>query len=177
MRAFVPCQLSRRGPVSNSVRRVITILTAAALVAASLPALAMAQGNSGVDEYEEVLPNPGGGNDSDAGDNVGDDSSGPLTPEQASALEEQGSDGAAAPAQESGGAGNASSATDSADTSSGASSSDDDSGVASVVGDLASGSDDGMGIVLPIVLVVAVVAAVGFLFARRRGRAGAARPV
>ena len=42
------------------------------------------------------------------------------------------------------------------------------------VGDLASGSDDGMGIVLPIVLVAAVVAAVGFLFARRRGRAGPA---
>lgn len=176
MRSNDPCQLSRCGCVSNSVRRAITILTAAALVAASLPALAMAQGNGGVDEYEEVLPNPGGGNDSDAGDS-GDDSSGPLTPEQVSALEEQGSDGAAAAAlaQESGGAGNAGSAGEPTDTSSAAPSSDDDSGVAGVVGDLASGSDDGMGIVLPIVLVVVAVAAVAFFIVRRsRERADSA---
>ena len=49
----------------------------------------------------------------------------------------------------------------------------DDSGVAEVVGDLASGSDDGMGIVLPIVLAVAALAAIAFFAARRsRGRTG-----
>ena len=46
---------------------------------------------------------------------------------------------------------------------------------ADVVGDFASGSDDGLGVVPPIVLVASVIAAVGFFFARRgSGRAGPA---
>ena len=50
------------------MRRVVTVLAVAALGVMALPSLAMAQGNSGVDEYEEVLPSPGGGgNDSDSG--------------------------------------------------------------------------------------------------------------
>ena len=177
MRSARACQLSSPGSVFNSVRRVVTVLAAAALAALALPSLAMAQGNSGVDEYEEVLPSPGGeGNDSDSGQPGADDSSGPLTPEQVAALEEEGADGeaAAAPAQGNGADRDTGSGGDSANTTPAGSGADDDSGVAGVVGDLASGSDDGMGVVLPIVLVVAALAAIAFFAVRRRGRTGRA---
>jgi hypothetical protein len=156
---------------------VVTILAAAALGVMALPSLAMAQGNSGVDEYEEVLPSPGGGSDSDSdsGESGADESSGPLTSEQVAALEEEGADGeaAAAVAQANGADRDPESGGDPASPTSTAPA--DDSGVAEVVGDLASGSDDGMGIMLPIVLVVAALAAIAFFAARRsRGRTGKA---
>jgi len=151
----------------------MTLLAAMALLTLGLPAVATAQGNGGVDEYEEVLPGPGGGNESSGGGDDGDDSSGPLTPAQVSALEEQGSDGAAAAElarqtgsdRDRGPGGDPLSAT--ADVP------DDSSGVAEVVGDLAGGSGGGgMGIVLPIVLGAALVGAIAFVVARRRsGRA------
>ena len=157
-----------------SMRRVVTVLAAAALGMMALPSLAMAQGNSGVDEYEEVLPSPGGGgNDSDSGESATDDSSAPLTPEQVAAPEEEGADGesAAAPAQGNGADRDSGSGGDPASQTPAAPA--DDSGVADVVGDLASGSDDGMGIGLPIVLAVAALAAIAFFAARRsRGRTG-----
>jgi len=166
---FLPrCQVSPGALVSQYVRRLMTLLAAMALLTLGLPAVATAQGNGGVDEYEEVLPGPGGGNESSGGGDEGDDSSGPLPPAQVSALEEQGSDGAAAAelARQTGsdhdrGSGDPLSAT--ADVP------DDRSGVAEVVGDLAGGSGGGMGIVLPIVLVAALVGAIAFVVARRRG--------
>jgi hypothetical protein len=169
VRAEAGVSFSSARPYRDYVRRVITVLTLAALAAASLPALATAQSNSGVDEYEEVLPNPGGGDNQGGGN---DDSTGALSPDQVNDFEEAGPDGAATAELTQESTPESSSPSGGAANGTNSSSGDDSDGVVEVVGDLAGGSDDGMGLLLPIVLGIAAVAAAGFVIARRnRGRA------
>jgi hypothetical protein len=153
----------------------MTIFMAAVLVALVVPAVSLGQGNAGVDEYTEEVPGAGGGKPSSGNTGGEDDPTlGPLTPAQVSALDEAGIDGtaAAALAQATGPAGG--------DQGNGGTPDDlgpvdDSSGVADVVGDLAGDSESGIGIMLPIVLALTLLAAVGFVLARRHGgRPGAA---
>jgi hypothetical protein len=154
------------------MRRVLTIVLAAALVAVVAPSMALGQSNAGIDEYTEEVPGAGGGNPTHGGGGGGEDPStgGPLSPAEVSSLEELGADGAAAAelAQASG-------PRDDGGTPGVAASPDDSSGVADVVGDLAGDSDEGIGIMLPVVLALTLLAAVGFVLVRRHGgRPGAA---
>ena len=147
------------------MRTSIALLAIFALFA--VPGAAFAQGPGGADEYTETLPGAGGNQQS---------GSGPLTPDEVEALEAQGPDGAAAAeaAQATGpdataGVGGEDTAAGDGDGSSAAASDGESggAGITELVGDVAGGSDDGMGPVLPIVLAVALIGAVGFLIARR----------
>jgi hypothetical protein len=154
-----------------------------ALVIVALPAMASAQGGSGIDEYTEDVPGGGGGTPSNDGNGGG----APLPGASQDALQEQGTDGAAAaelaestgPGNGSGGGGGegggtgsdsgsgpAGSPTNPASTGGGDSSG---SGIDDVVVELAGGSEDGMGILLPIILGSVLVAAVAFVLIRRGG--------
>jgi hypothetical protein len=172
----------------------ITIASLAIVAVLAVPSTSAAQApGGGADQYSETFPGAGGNRPSNGGGSGGaggsgggqsDPSSGPLTPAQVEALEAQGADGAAAAAaaQSSGpegapGAGEDGKAVggnqgSAAEGNSGSPAGEGDSegsGVPELVGDVASGSDDGMGPVLPIVLAVALIGAVAFLIARRGG--------
>lgn len=163
------------------MRRICTLIAATALLVSAVPAMAMAQGNAGVDEYTETVPGAGGDKPSmgGGGDGSGESSGGgPLTPSQVAALEEQGPDGAAAAglAQSTGPdskgtpGGKEGESFAGTEAPSGAPGSDTSgSGIPGAIGDLAGGSDSGMGLVLPIVLVAALLGAVAFVIARRGG--------
>jgi hypothetical protein len=161
-----------------------------AMLAVPGVAVAQAPGNGGADEYTETLPGAGGntpsnqgGGGSGGGESGAPTASGPLTPAQVAALEAQDEDGAAAAAlaeqsgpdrsggEDTGAAGSDGSDTAGSDTA--GSGTADDSGIREVVGNVASGSDDGMGAALPIILAATLIGALAFLIVRRSGgRAG-----
>ena len=154
----------------------------------------MGQG-SGADEYTEDIPGGGGNNPSNqnnGGSGSGSDGtgSGSTLPSGTQAdLAAQGDDGAAAAnlAQQTGPGGNGNGngaksngagSGDGAGAGSGsggdvnltpADSDSSGSGVGDVVADLAGGSDDGMGLLLPIILGSVLIAAVAFVLIRRGG--------
>jgi hypothetical protein len=165
----------------------VTTASLAILAMLAAPGVATAQGpgNGGADEYSETIPGAGGNHPTSPGGGGGGGEpgeptggGGPLTPAQIAALEAAGEDGAAAAAlaQSTGRdtkqtAGKGSGATADEDgASSGASSGDSaGSGITELVGDVAAGSDDGMGPVLPIILAAALIGAIAFLIVRRGG--------
>lgn len=149
------------------MRNILTSL--AVLVLLAVPATAAAQapgGNAGVDEYTETIP--GGGGSSPSADRDGSGPGGPLSPAQVAALEAEGADGAAAAAlAQSTGPDRAQQGTE---RSNGEPAGDSAGGsIPGALGDAASGSDDGMGVALPIILSLALLAALGFVVARRSG--------
>ncbi len=156
------------------MRRILVITAALALLV--LPATAQAQqgGGSAADEYTEDVPGAGGNqpsSDDDSGAAAGPSSGGGLPPSVVNDLEAQGADGAGAAklAQSTGpdkGKGDAKDAA--ASTNPG----DSGGGVGEVLNQLAGGdgeSDGGMGVALPIILGVSLLAAVTLLLLRRRG--------
>ena len=156
------------------------ILLCALCALLALPALASAQGNAAQDEYTENVPGGAGDRPSDEG------GGGSLPPGTAQDLQALGADGAAAAAlaaatgpdrREDGrgqrsGQGQGSDARLDADGGSGG-------GVGEIVNDIVVGSPDddgGMGFLLPLILGASLVAAIGFLLARRGGGGAAAGP-
>lgn len=189
------CQFLTRSPVKQSVKRISILLVVFAAFA--LPGVALGQGaGSGADEYSEDIPG-GGGNQPSNENNGGSGGSGggstgsggtPLPSGTQGELEAQGGDGAAAAnlAQSTGpkgerGANGANDANGGGAGAGGTATSPDGevavspgsdssgSGVGEVVGELAGGSEDGMGILLPIILGSVLVAAVAFVLIRRSG--------
>ena len=155
------------------VCRLMTVLRLIALLAiaafAALPSVAGAQGgNTAVEGYVEQLPKGGGDDQADDTSNasaLGED--GPLTPTEVADLESVGgADGAAAaqlaqstaPERQDGASGGPAEPAQASD-----------SGLAEVVGDVAGGDDSGVGLLLPLVLVAAVIGAIAFVVVRRRG--------
>lgn len=157
----------------------------------AFPGVALGQG-SGADEYTENIPGGGGNtptNNNGNGSGGGSDGGGSPLPQGAQeALAQQGSDGAAAAnlAAETGpnrnatsgkqgggsggdGAGGGLSGGEGSSLSTPTKSDSGGSGIGEVVGELAGGSDDGMGILLPIILGSVLVAAVAFVLIRRTG--------
>ena len=162
------CQVRRDEAVSTGMRRVLTVLIVAALGVCLPPAAALGQGG-GVDEYTEQLPGAGGGKPtSGGGDDENSTGGGPLSPAAVDSLDELGSDGtAAAELAQTSGPGTAQSPGDSGGSD--AAVPDETSGAVDV-GNLAGDSGDGVGIALPIVLALILLAAVGFVIVRRTGR-------
>jgi hypothetical protein len=169
------------------VRVRIASLVIVAMLAVPGVAVAQAPGNGGADEYIETLPGAGGntpsnqgGGGSGGGESGAPTASGPLTPAQVAALEAQDEDGAAAASvaqqsgrDRSGGEDTGAGGSDGSDTA--GSGTADESGIREVVGNVASGSDDGMGAALPIILAATLIGAIAFLIVRRSGsRAGRA---
>ncbi len=145
--------------------RIVMTTLVAVLTALALPSAALAGGgNSAIEEYVLDIPS-GGGADQGAPSDTG--SGAPLSPGTEAALEAEGEDGAAAAklAKATGPDrnGDGARADEPADAGGG-------SGIAEVIGDLASGSDAGMGPMLPIVLGLALIGAVGIAIARRAGQ-------
>lgn len=142
-------------------------LLAALTLAAATAAPATAQGT---DQYEIDIPGPGGGGPSE--DNGDDTSEGvPLTPEQAGALDDYGVDGegAAIVAKETSGDAERDEGTRDGEGASASAGSSDSSGPSASAGELAADTDSGGSALLPILLISAVAAAVGFFVARKRG--------
>ena len=169
------------------MKKISTLL--AVVAALALPGVAMGQG-SGADEYSEDIPGGGGNQPSNQnGGGSGGTGGGSTLPSGTQAdLAAQGDDGAAAAnlAQQTGpgengnggksnGAGSGDGAGGTGSGSSGdvnlapADSDSSGSGIGGVVADLAGGSDDGMGLLLPIILGSVLVAAVAFVLFRRGG--------
>jgi len=172
------------------MRKIMTSLVVVAMLALPSVTTAQAQGNAGVDEYTEDVPGgggnqPSGENGGSSGENGGSGATsdgGPLTSAQVAALEAQGKDGesAAALAQSTGpdlkggkpGKGETNGQAG-AGTEAGASPTEPDSGgsgIGDAVGDLVNGPDSGMGVLLPIILGLTLIAAVAFFLIRRKGR-------
>jgi hypothetical protein len=159
------------------MRRVLTIpLTLCAFFA--LTGLALAGGNGPAAGEEYILDIPGaGGNEPGSPSSTAPDPGTDLPTGTEEALLQEGADGAAAadlargtgPQDKGDRSGNGS--NDGGDAVTGAADADGGSGIGEVVGDLASGSDSGMGLVLPIVLVLALGAALA-LVAWRRSASG-----
>ncbi len=160
------------------MKRISVLL--AILAALALPGLAAGQGSGG-DAYSEDIPGAGGNQPSN-GDNgangSGGDSGGSAVPSDTdSGLAAEGEDGAAAAelAQATKPDGSGTSATNGVDgtASSGgnaaAAPDSDNSGIGAVVSDLAGGSDDGMGVLLPIILGSVLIAGAAFVYLRRTG--------
>lgn len=166
-----------------SFLRIVIALACAALLLA-VPA-ASAQDNSAVDEYTENPPSPGGENpnpDGGAGSGGSDGSGGgggesSLPPATVDQLESMGADGAAAAglANELGptgnrdrnGSGGSSPGSGSVDPATGESAGG--SPISEILEGLTGGSDSsGLGPVLPIVLIAALIAGLAFALARRR---------
>ncbi len=165
------------------MKKISTLL--AVVAALALPGVAMGQG-SGADEYSEDIPGGGGNQPSNQNDNGGTSGGSAIPSGTQADLAAQGDDGAAAAnlAQETGPSGNgnggksngAGSGDGAGGTGSGgdvnltpADSDSSGSGIGDVVADLAGGSDDGMGLLLPIILGSVLVAAVAFVLIRRGG--------
>jgi hypothetical protein len=154
---------------------MIVLCVLCALLA--VPATASAQGNAAQDEYTENVPGAGGDRPSNE-PGSGSPGGGSLPPGTTEQLQALGADGAAAAAlaestgsdrrgdgRDGPGSGPGSGAAAAADGSSGG------GGVGEVVEDFVTGSedDDGIGITLPLILGASLLAAIGFLLARRRG--------
>jgi hypothetical protein len=174
LRRLTPeCQSPRTRYVTTGVKRVAFLLASGLCAALVLPASAVAQsstlppGNSGIDQYQENVPGPGG--DKAIGQSGADDEGG-------------GGGGALSPADEGGGGGGAlSPALERKLAARGPAGKAVADAVAAtapgrLVGEEVPGgsSGSGMGIALPIILVSTLLAAVAFLLARRRG--GGAKP-
>ena len=164
---------------------VLWSTTLVACAAVVFPAVSLAQGNAGsaTDEYTETLPGAGGDHPTAGGDHHG-----PNAPDQAQLpgsadedLRGTGADGAAvadlaeqtAPPTGSGGSHPAGSAADSSDADAQAHNgpSDNGGGVGDVVDTVLSGSpggSGGMGVALPIAIVVTALGAIAILVYRRR---------
>ena len=163
-------------------RLIIAMVALCGLLA--LPAAAHAQDNSAEDEYTEHVPGGGGDKPSDnpgGGHGNGD----ALPPGSEQDLQELGADGEAAAnlAQATAPKGRGAGEQDASDKESsdaqgggsaaggsegdGGLSVDDGNPVVDVL-NVASG-DDGMGIVLPLILGLSLLAGIGFLLSRRRG--------
>lgn len=149
------------------------------LLACTVPAAALGQDNAGVDEYSEQVPGGGGNQPSNpnagggGSGGSGDPDGGPLTPAQVAALEAQGADGAAAAslAQQTGPDSTAGrgGAGDGSAGGGGGSAADDGGGLTEIAGNIAGGSDSGMGVALPLILGAALIGALAFVVMRRRG--------
>jgi len=165
-------------PYDGGVKKFSILL--AMLIALALPGAAVGQGSGG-DVYEEDVPGAGG-NQPSSGNN-GDNGSGgggsalPSDSGSQSGLAAKGEDGAAAAelAQSTSPGGSGSSATggdDGTSLSGGEAAADPDtesSGPGGVAVDLLGGSDDGMGLLLPIILASVLVAGAAFVLIRRSG--------
>lgn len=150
------------------MRTPTAIAVLLALLLLAVPAAAQQvnapPGNAGVDEYLETVPGAGGNRPSDAGADRS-----PLTPGARSELERQGADGRAAAelAEREGPAADKGSAKPAPVQS--LPQDDADDGLLGALGSAATGSDDGMGIWLPLLLVLSAVAALAaVVFQRRR---------
>jgi hypothetical protein len=154
------------------MRRALTIpLTLFAFLA--LPGLALAGGDGPAAGEEYILDIPGAdGNEPGTPSGTSDtapDSGSALPSGTEDELIQEGSDGAKAAelARETGPGDGGQSGGGSPDVEPVPEA--DGSGVGDVVADLASGSDSGMGVFLPIVLVLALAGALAFVVWRRRG--------
>jgi hypothetical protein len=155
------------------MRRALTIpLTLFAFLA--LPGLAHAGGDGPAAGEEYILDIPGAeGNEPGSPSGTSDtspDSGSALPSGTEDELLQEGSDGAEAAelARETGPGDGGKSGGGSPDVEPVADA-DGGSGVGDVVADLASGSDSGMGVFLPILLVLALAGALAFVVWRRRG--------
>lgn len=173
--------------------RFISYVLAAALFALAVPAFAQAQGNSGIDQYTEQPPSAGGnGNGGNGGggsggsggggssSNAGGSGAGSALPASSQQdLEQLGADGAAAAglANETAPDGAKSSKSnenggDGENSSGGANGvaleADTESEPAALAGAIGGEDSDGLGIVLPIVLGISLLAAIAVMLIRRR---------
>ena len=168
--------------------RAFTLAFFAALAILLIPAaLAGAQGNAGIDQYTETPPAADGESDAAAfgsnGDGGsagadGDDGGGrPLPPDARGELESLGADGVAAAdiaeATAPASGGTAGSGDDGGFAASQSSSSGDEGsgsgdGVGGVIDALGGSGSDGLGIALPLILVLSLLGVAGFLVARGR---------
>jgi hypothetical protein len=158
------------------MRRFCVATLAAALLA--LPAAAHAQevppGNSGVDQYLENLPGPGGDKPSNDVGGGGGGGGGNLPPGVAEDLEAQGPNGAAAaalaeqtvPEQPKGNAGDESAKGPS--TGGDVKREDDGSSLGDIFSALAGSDSGGMGIFLPILLAGTLLCALVLIVTRAR---------
>jgi hypothetical protein len=161
------------------VRRVSTTIALVAL-ALAVPAGAQAQDNSALDEYLETIPGAGGDNPSSGQDGGSGGGGDPLPAETSASLESQGPAGAAAAAvaeatapERRGGAGGSGERERRGSEDGGSGGGGGLPAVDEVVDNVAGGSDsDGLGIVFPIVLGAALLAAIAFVLIRRRGGPG-----
>jgi len=152
------------------VTKFVSALIVLAMLA--LPGQALAQGSGG-DVYTEDPP-VAGNDDPPNGNNGGNDGgssvpSGTQSEDSAAAADlaestDPDGDGSSAGGSSGSGSGNDGSGSSGAETSSGSS-----AGVDDVVGEIAGGSDDGAGILLPMILGAVLVAGVAFVVIRRRG--------
>ena len=181
----VRCQDRAREFVATNMRTTSKVFLLAMLAALALAPGAFAQsippGNSGADQYTEGVPDVGGdkpaGGNGEAGGGGG--AGGSISNGTLDALASAGADGALA-----GAALGASSPTPSGSpgergSTGGAEGADDseldaleDQGLGSALGTVAQGSDQGMGIVLPLILALVALGAVGLLVAQRARRSG-----
>ena len=173
------------------MRRFPSIAAALLLIAAVLPAAALAQGNSAIDQYTEQVPGAGGdkpsaGGREDSGDSGGgaEGSGQPLPDDISQALQARGSDGGAAAAlaqatapQEAEGLGPGSEGSNGqGETGATATRPESSSGgrpsAGDVVGGVTGGDADrgGMGVWLSVILATTFLAAIVLGIARlRRG--------
>jgi len=139
----------------------------------ALPGQALAQGSGG-DVYTEDPPtagngNPPGGNDGGSSPSSGTPGDAAVQSEDSAAAADLAEstdpdgDGSSAGGSSGSGSGNDGSG------SSGVTSSGSSAGVDDVVGEIAGGSDDGAGILLPMILGAVLLAGVAFVVIRRRG--------
>jgi hypothetical protein len=168
------------------VRSLSLALVLTAVLALPASAVALPEGNSGIEEYIENVPGAGGDRPSDGGGANGGGSGGdqpsggsPLSPDARAALEDQGGSGAAAadlaaatapsPAELAGGGtnGRASSGGDGGDA---AASARTGTGIDHVVGAAVGHPEGGMGIAFPIILAAVLLATVLGVVARHRRR-------
>lgn len=170
-------------------------LAAGAMTASVASAQGIPPGNSGADQYAEGVPgadgnSPANGGSSDGGSEGTGETGGGLPSQVVNELEESGSDGAAAVTalgsstpEGTGGAGTGGAGTNGAGNKGpagvdaeagsaiGAGEADSDRGA---LGDLAdavvTGSDEGMGAVLPILLALVLLVGLTLAFLRKRGQ-------
>lgn len=158
------------------MRRALLATPLALLLLAGLPGSALAAPGSAIDEYQEHVP--GGGRDRPS-DEIGSGSgSGPSTlpPGALQALQAEGADGAAAARLAEATGPDAGRDGDGANGAQSASGSEDDAGgaIGEVLDQLFGGGageagEDGMGILLPLILGLSALAALVFVLMRRRG--------
>jgi hypothetical protein len=163
------------------MRKFLGLLVALSLILV-VPAPVSAQENAGEDEYTEGVPG-GGGETPNNQDPAGSGAGSPLPPSIASQFEDAGAAGVAAAALAESGtqgasSGNASSGNSAGDAGSAGAASQGDSPVANATEDggltsavkevLDPGSDSGLGIWLPIILGLALAAALVAGFTRFR---------
>jgi hypothetical protein len=163
------------------MRKLPLLVALAGLIAFPPHALALPEGNSGVDQYLENVPGAGGDRPSDGGgkgSGGGGSGGSSLPPGARSALDARGPIGAAvadlaeatAPSRNGGdgAAGGARSGQGQDDGVALTAESDEGSGLGNVLDTIFGGLGGGMGIVLPLILAAGLAAAVLVFLARRR---------